>query len=142
MMKIRINKIICNLFCLCFSFFIFSNDLNYTVVSSEERLTYLVSFIESNLEGTDVLINFKEEQRLWELYKEYHLKTLFPNTIDGVKMLWGSALSKQVGDEVLILNMERIRTLESYLIREFGTDGEGRFKEYVEELRRMQNQKF
>jgi hypothetical protein len=44
------------------------------VVSSEERLTYLVSFIESNLEGTDVLINFKEEQRLWELYKEYHLK--------------------------------------------------------------------
>ena len=140
-MKNRINKIFCILIFLGISFSLFSNEPKYSVKSSEEKLTYLVSFIEKNLEGTDVLINFKEEQRLWELYKEYHLKTLFPELIDDVKMLWGSALSNQVGDEVLTLNMERIRILESYLKREFGTDGEGRFKEYVEELRRMQNLK-
>lgn len=135
MMKIQINKNICCLFFMFSCISLFSQESEYTVKYSEERISYLVSFIEKNLDGTDVLENFKEEQRLWELYKEYHLKTLFPESIDGIKMLWGSALSNRVGDEVLILNTERIKTLESYLKREFGTDGEGRFKGFVEELR-------
>ena len=140
-MKFHFNKFFFILFFLCIFVSLFSDESKYTVPSSEERIAYLVSYIEKNLEGTDVLENFKEEQRLWELYKEYHLKTLFPESIDGVKMLWGSALSNRVGEEVLILNTERIKVLESYLKREFGTDGEGRFKEYVEELRFIFQQK-
>lgn len=58
--------------------------------------------------------NLKKEQKLWDLYKKYHLKTLLPDSIDGVKMLWGAALSNRYGEEVLILNMERIKILEAY----------------------------
>lgn len=33
----------------------------------------------------------------------------------------------------------RIQMLDNYLAREEGTDGEGKFKEYVEEIRRIKN---
>ncbi|MDE6718379.1 MAG: hypothetical protein K2J68_00775 [Treponemataceae bacterium] len=111
----------------------------YTVKSSEERIDVLVSFIEKNLAGTSVLVNFKEEQRIWEAYKKARLETLFPDTIDSVKMLWGSDMAFEMGEEVLALNIERIKILEAYMTRECGTDGRGEFKEYVEELRCLEN---
>ena len=120
---------------------IFSEETVYTVKTSEDRITYLVSLIERNLTGSSVLKSFKEEQEAWELYKNKHINMLFPDSIDNVKMLWGSVSSNEIGDEILSLNLERIQTLEKFLLRdsESGTDGRGEFKEYVEELKKMQN---
>ena len=120
---------------------IFSEGTVYTVKTSEDRITYLVSLIERNLTGSSVLKSFKEEQEAWELYKNKHINMLFPDSIDNVKMLWGSVSSNEIGDEILSLNLERIQTLEKFLLRdsESGTDGRGEFKEYVEELKKMQN---
>lgn len=111
----------------------------YTVKSSEERIETLVALIEKNLAGTSVLASFKEEQRIWESYKKARLETLFPDTIDTVKMLWGSGMAFEMGKEVLALNIERLKFLDSYMTRECGTDGRGDFKEYVEELRHIKN---
>lgn len=111
----------------------------YTVKSSEERIEALVALIEKNLAGTSVLASFKEEQRIWESYKKARLETLFPDTIDTVKMLWGSGMAFEMGKEVLALNIERLKFLESYMTRKSGTDGRGDFKEYVEELRHIKN---
>ena len=74
---------------MLFSFPVFSGEPKYTVKSSEERIETLILYIEKNLEGTDVLVSFREEQRLWEAYKMAHLETLFPDTIGIVKILWG-----------------------------------------------------
>ena len=135
MKKVRMRRIALFLI-LCFEFFVFSEEPKYTVISSEERIGYLVSRIEKNLQSSDVLDKFREEQKNWVLYKKSHLETLFPDSINNVKMLWGSVLSKEMGDEVLLLNLERIKILELYLLRdaETGTDGSGRFMDYVEEL--------
>lgn len=126
---------------LLFRSLVFSDEPRYTVKSSEERIDSLVSLIEKNLEGTSVLISFNEEQRLWEAYKKVHLETIFPDVIDKVEMLWGSEIDFEMGKEVLILNTERIKLLESFIARECGTDGRGEFKEYVEELRSVQRSK-
>lgn len=69
-----------------FGYPVFSNEPKYTVKSSEERIDVLVSFIEKNLEGTSVLTNFNEEQRLWEAYKKAHLETLTASLLR--KPLW------------------------------------------------------
>lgn len=69
-----------------FGYPVFSNKPKYTVKSSEERIDVLVSFIEKNLEGTSVLTNFNEEQRLWEAYKKAHLETLTASLLR--KPLW------------------------------------------------------
>ena len=118
-------------------------ERKYTVQSSEERINGLVSTIEKNLEGTSVLQDFMEEQEAWKLYRRRHIETLFPEEIDDVKMPWGSVSAKEAGDAVLLLNIDRIKTLEAYLDRsgESGTDGRGDFKEYVEELKRLRQDK-
>lgn len=135
MKKIHIIEIL--LLSVLFGRPVFSSEPKYTVKSSEERIAALVSLVEKNLEGTSVLDSFNEEQRLWEAYKKAHLETLFPDAIDTVKMLWGSEIAFEMGKEVLVLNTERIKILESYIARECGTDGRGAFKGYVEELRNV-----
>lgn len=141
MKKIHMIKILFFFLFLTLSTSIFSEETVYTVKTSEDRITYLVSLIERNLTGSSVLKSFKEEQEAWELYKNKHINMLFPDSIDNVKMLWGSVSSNEIGDEILSLNLERIQTLEKFLLRdsESGTDGRGEFKEYVEELKKMQN---
>ena len=141
MKKIHMIKILFIFLFLTLSTSIFSEETVYTVKTSEDRITYLVSLIERNLTGSSVLKSFKEEQEAWELYKNKHINMLFPDSIDNVKMLWGSVSSNEIGDEILSLNLERIQTLEKFLLRdsESGTDGRGEFKEYVEELKKMQN---
>ena len=141
MKKIHMIKILFIFLFLTLSTSIFSEETVYTVKTSEDRITYLVSLIERNLTGSSVLKSFKEEQEAWELYKNKHINMLFPDSIDNVKMLWGSVSSNEIGDEILSLNLERIQTLEKFLLRdsESGTDGRGEFKEYVEELKKIQN---
>ncbi len=140
MKKIHMIEIL--LLLVLFGWTAFSNEQKYTVKSSEERIVDLVSLIEKNLEGTSVLTSFNEEQRLWEVYKKVHLETLFPDVIDTVEMLWGSGIAFEMGEEILVLNTERIKILESYMTRECGTDGRGEFKEYVEELRSVRKKSF
>ena len=134
----RIIKVLLCLACINLTSFVFSEGQNYTVKSSEERINVLISVIEKNLEGSSVLTIFKEEQQVWELYKKKHIEMLFPDEIDNVKMLWGTVSINEMGNVILVLNLERIKILETYLTRngESGTDGKGAFKEYVEELKR------
>lgn len=138
MKKIHIIKVLLCLACINLTSFVFSEGQNYTVKSSEERINVLISVIEKNLEGSSVLTIFKEEQQAWELYKKKHIEMLFPDEIDNVKMLWGTVSITEMGNVILVLNLERIKILETYLTRngESGTDGKGDFKEYVEELKR------
>lgn len=138
MKKIHIIKVLLCLACINLTSFVFSEGQNYTVKSSEERINVLISVIEKNLEGSSVLTIFKEEQQVWELYKKKHIEMLFPDEIDNVKMLWGTVSINEMGNVILVLNLERIKILETYLTRngESGTDGKGAFKEYVEELKR------
>ena len=140
MKKIHINKFIFFVLMLSSSFLAISNEPEYNVESSEKRIIYLVFLIEKNLAGSSVLNNFREEQKAWELYKKKHIELLFPETIDNVEMLWGSVLKDEISRELLILNIDRIKILEIYLARdtESGTDGRGDFKEYVEELKKIQ----
>lgn len=139
MKKIHIIKLLCCLYLLVNSNFVFTEESKYTVKSSEERINYLVSLIEHNLGDSSLCLSFKEEQKAWELYKQKHLDLIFPDSIDNVKMLWGSIESTEMGKEILILNIERIKVLESYLTRNSeGTDGRGDYKMYVEELKRIQ----
>ena len=140
MKKIHIIKSLFFVLMLNSSLFAISNELEYNIKASEKRISYLVSHIEKNLAGSSVLINFREEQKVWELYKKKHIELLFPETIDKVEMLWGSVLKDEISREMLILNIERIKVLEAYLARdtETGTDGRGDFKEYVEELKIIQ----
>lgn len=64
---------------------------------------------------------------------------LFPDSIDNVKMLWGSIASIEMGKEILVLNLDRIKVLENYLARNSdGTDGRGDYKMYVDELKEIQ----
>ena len=138
MKKIHIIKVLLCLECINLTYFVISEGQNYTVKSSEERINVLISVIEKNLEGSSVLTIFKEEQQVWELYKKKHIEMLFPDEIDNVKMLWGTVSINEMGNVILVLNLERIKILETYLTRngESGTDGKGAFKEYVEELKR------
>ena len=141
MKKIHIIKILIFVLVLNSTFLAFSDEPKYDIKSSEERITYLVSLIEKNLEGCSVLYTFQEEQKAWELYKKMHIEMLFPKKIDNVKMLWGSVSKDEISKEILILNIERIKILEAYLARdaESGTDGRGDFKEYVDELKRIKH---
>jgi hypothetical protein len=54
-------------------------------------------------------------------------------------MEWGSIISYEISREILQMNLDRIEILENYLNerRQTGTDGEGRFKEYVDELKML-----
>ena len=144
MQKIHMIKIISLILFLNLNYFSFSADSRYTVKSSEERISYLVSLIEKKLNQSDVLDRFVKEQKIWTEYKQSHLETLFPDTINNIEMKWGSIISQEMGEEILKLNLERINILEAYLNRngETGTDGSGIFMDYVIELDMMKkNQK-
>ena len=115
------------------------DELGKKLKASENRLQELLTVIKSNLQGTSVYEQFLKEQELWEKYRDAHIETLYPGFIDGTKMLWGSIEGYGSAQEILKMNLDRIRVLESFLNHEHesGTDGMGLFKEYVEELRRV-----
>ena len=83
--------------------------------------------------------NKGEETRQQLPYENNIPRCLRRGMLISVKMLWGSGMTFEMGEEVLALNIERIKILEAYMTRECGTDGRGEFKEYVEELRRLEN---
>jgi hypothetical protein len=111
--------------------------LSNEVKESEERLIELINTIKINLAGSSVYSSFTIEQEKWIEYRNSHIITLFPEYIDDIKMEWGSVLSYEISRIILQMNLERIKILEDYLYhkRLTGTDGEGRFKEYVNELK-------
>lgn len=108
--------------------------------STEQELADIVSSIRKNLEGTTVLHDFDKEQQAWEVYRELHMRTLFPESINGIRMLWGSILSHDAAAELDKINEDRIKTLERYMKGSHGTgtDGRGIFKEYLEEVMLIQ----
>jgi hypothetical protein len=112
---------------------------NNEVTQSELKLSELVNKIKINLTDTSVLDNFIKEQEKWLDYRNSHIVTLFPEYIDNIKMEWGSIISYEISREILQMNLDRIEILENYLNerRQTGTDGEGRFKEYVDELKML-----
>jgi len=103
------------------------------IIISEKRITELVNVIANNLSGTDVLECFKIEQQKWLEYRKSRIETMYPEYINGNKMYWGSILSYDISKTILNMNLERIEALEDYLNgkNETGTDGEGKFIEYV-----------
>lgn len=113
----------------------------YDVASTESRIQELVDVIQENLHGTSVLDDFIQEQSLWREYCNAYIRTRFPECINGVKMEWGSILGYEVSQEILRMNIERIGVLEAYInsSNETGTDGSGRFKEYLKELEFINN---
>lgn len=123
---------------LCLATSVHAEDKYRDIISTERRIQELVDEIKSNLLGTSIYTAFIEEQNFWLQYRDAHLRTLFPEYIDGIKMQWGSILSYAISQVLLQMNLDRIRILESYLYTppETGTDGKGKFKEYVNELRR------
>jgi hypothetical protein len=106
------------------------------IKQSENRIFELVNRIKINLVGTSVLDSFIEEQEKWLEYRNSHIVTLFPDYIDNIKMEWGSVLSYEISQTILQMNIDRVKILEDFLFkkRQTGTDGEGRFKEYINEL--------
>ena len=134
MQKILISSIILFLFCS-----LFSEDLGTVCKQKQEKILQLEQNIEENLRDTTVLNLFLEEKENWNKYMQSRINLLFPEEIDGVKMLWGSIESHEVTVEMIKLLDFRIQMLDNYLAREEGTDGEGKFKEYVEEIRRIKN---
>jgi hypothetical protein len=125
---------------------VYSQDANILsdkeIKYSEIKLSELISKIKVNLAGTSVLENFIDEQKKWEEYRNSHITTLFPEYIDDVRMKWGSIISFEISKIILQMNLDRIKILENYLYgkRQTGTDGEGKFKEYVNELKLMNNE--
>lgn len=113
----------------------------HDVASTESRILELLEIIQENLHGTSVLEDFVQEQSLWREYCNAYIRTRFPEYINGIKMEWGSILGYEVSQEILRMNIERIRVLEDYLNvnNETGTDGSGRFKEYLKELEFINN---
>ena len=133
---IHINKIFL-LFFFCTIFNCTQNKPDMNIISSEERIIELVNIIKNNLSGTSVLELFLDEQEKWVEYKNSRIKTLYPEYVDGIKVPWGSILSYSTSKTVLEMNLERIKVLEDFLYikNETGTDGEGRFIEYIEEFK-------
>jgi hypothetical protein len=146
MRKILINKtgIFCLVF-LCIILNIYPQATNMgednEIKQSEIKLSELINKIKDNLDGTSVLENFVNEQEKWLEYRNSHISTLFPEYIDNIRMNWGSVISHEISKIILQMNLDRINTLENYLYerRQTGTDGEGRFKDYVNELKMIEN---
>ena len=114
------------------------------VGQTDRELAQILRCIRANLDGTTVLDDFNREQRAWEIYRDLHMKTLFPEYINAIKIPWGSVLSHDFSQEWISLSKERIKSLKKYMEpnKRTGTDGSGVFKEYLEELTRIQDSKF
>jgi hypothetical protein len=145
MQKILINKT--KIFCLVLIYnvlIVYSQDSitgeSNEIQRSEVRLSELVNKIKANLAGTSVFDIFVVEQERWVEYRNSHIMTLFPEYIDNIRMEWGTVMSYEVSKIILRMNLDRIEILENYLYeeRQTGTDGEGRFKEYVNELKMIE----
>lgn len=133
------RKILIISFLVLFVSNVYSEDLNIIMQNKQKQVHEFEQKIEKNLKDTDVLKLFLEEKANWDEYVKMRITLLFPKEINGVKMVWGSIESQEVTLEINRLLDIRIMMLENYLGRNEGTDGEGRFKEYVDELRIIHN---
>ncbi len=136
MQKIPMNKIYVLFMFLCVICTNVRSQEKSEYIIAYERIDELVSIIGANLQGTTVYDLFIKEQKAWEDYRDAHLETMFPEYINGVKMLWGSIEGYDSAQEILTMNLDRIKVLESFLDspRSSGTDGKGDFKEYLNDL--------
>jgi hypothetical protein len=86
---------------------------------------------------TNVLELFLKEKADGDKYMKNRIALLFPKEINDVRMTWGSIESHETTLEIIRLLNFRIMRFENYLTRCEGTDGEERFKEYVDNGRRQ-----
>lgn len=137
-MKVPMRKILISSLFILFASNLYSNDPGSILQTKQKKIQEMEQKIEKNLKDTTVLELFLEEKTAWEKYVKMHIALLFPEEINDVKMAWGSIESHEITLELIRLLDFRIMMLEKYLTRSEGTDGEGRFKEYVNELKIIQ----